>query len=77
VIGKDVAQIMLKAKNGAIGMVSGNLSTKGVPPLSKDRLESIGEYSSILFDGETLSLIGERNKSAHFSFEDAYRLAGI
>jgi len=77
VIGKDVAQIMLKAKNGAIGMVSGNLSTKGVPPLSKDRLESIGEYSSILFDGETLSLIGERNESAHFSFEDAYRLAGI
>lgn len=73
VIGEDVAQIVLKGRNGAVGIVSGNLSTPGFPPLPRDRMELIGERSSILFDGETLSLIGERNESLHFSFEDAYQ----
>jgi len=73
VIGEDVAHISLKAKNGAIGMVSGNLSAAGFPPLPQDRLELIGERSSILFDGETLSLIGEKSESIHFNFEEAYQ----
>ncbi|MGQ9637750.1 MAG: Gfo/Idh/MocA family protein [Thermodesulfobacteriota bacterium] len=73
VIGEDVAQIVLKAKNGAIGIVSGNLSAAGFPPLPQDRLELIGERSSLIFDGDTLSLIGERSESVHFSFEDAYQ----
>jgi predicted dehydrogenase len=73
VIGEDVAQIVLKAKNGAVGIVSGNLSAAGFPPLPRDRMELIGERSSILFDGDTLSLIGERNESIHFSFEEAYQ----
>lgn len=73
VIGEDMAQIVLKAKNGAIGIVSGNLSAPGFPPLPQDRMELIGERSSILFDGETLSLIGEKNESVHFGFEDAYQ----
>jgi len=73
VIGEDVAHISLKAKNGAIGMVSGNLSATGFPPLPQDRLELIGERSSIIFDGGTLSLIGEKSESIHFNFEEAYQ----
>jgi len=73
VIGEDVAHIALKAKNGAIGMVSGNLSAAGFPLLPQDRLELIGERSSILFDGGTLSLVGEKNETIHFNFEEAYQ----
>jgi predicted dehydrogenase len=73
VIGEDVAHIVLNAKNGAIGIVSGNLSAAGFPPLPQDRLELIGERSSILFDGDTLSLIGEKSESIHFNFEEAYQ----
>jgi predicted dehydrogenase len=73
VIGEEVAHIFLKAKNRAIGMVSGNLSAAGFPPLPQDRLELIGERSSIIFDGETLNLIGEKNESIHFNFEEAYQ----
>jgi len=73
VIGEDVAHIVLNAKNGAIGIVSGNLSAAGFPPLPQDRLELIGERSSILFDGDTLSLIGEKSESIHFNFEEDYQ----
>jgi predicted dehydrogenase len=73
VIGEDVAHISLKAKNGAIGMVSGNLSAAGFPPLPQDRLELIGERSTILFDGDVLSLIGEKSESIHFNLEEAYQ----
>lgn len=73
VIGEDVAHIVLKAKNGAIGMVSGNLSAAGFPPLPQDHLELIGERSTILFDGETLKLIGEKKETIHFNFEQAYQ----
>jgi predicted dehydrogenase len=73
VIGEDVAHIFLKAKNGAIGMVSGNLSAPGFPLLPQDRLELIGERSSILFDDGTLRLVGEHNETIHFNFEEAYQ----
>jgi predicted dehydrogenase len=73
VIGEDVAHISLKAKTGAIGMVSGNLSAAGFPSLPQDQLELIGERSSILFDGENLSLIGEKSELIHFNFEEAYQ----
>src|SRR4030042_5979908 len=73
VLGEDVAHIVLNAKNGAIGIVSGNLSAAGFPPLPQDRLELIGERSSIIFDGDTLSLIGEKSESIHFNFEEAYQ----
>ena len=72
-IGEDVAHIVLKAKNGAIGMVSGNLSAQGFPPLPQDHLELIGERSSIFFDGESLTLIGEKRETIHFNFEEAYQ----
>jgi predicted dehydrogenase len=73
VIGEDVAHISLKAKTGAIGMVSGNLSAAGFLPLPQDRLELIGERSSIIFDGDTLRLIREKSESIHFNFEEAYQ----
>jgi predicted dehydrogenase len=73
IVGEDVAQILLKAKNGAIGTVSGNLSAAGFPKLPQDRLELIGERSSILFDGKVLSLIGESNEIVRFDFEEAYQ----
>jgi len=73
VIGEDVAHIMLKAKNGALGSISGNFSAAGFPLLPLDRLELIGERSSILFDGEMLNLIGEEHEGIHFNFEEAYQ----
>ncbi|MEM3112681.1 MAG: Gfo/Idh/MocA family oxidoreductase [Candidatus Anstonellales archaeon] len=73
IIGEDVAQIGLKAKNGAIGTISGNLSAPGFPPLPRDYLELIGDRSSIIFDGETLSLTGEKCESIHFIPEEIYQ----
>ena len=73
VVGEDVAHITLKAKNGAIGIVSGNLSAAGFPPLPQDHLELIGEHSSIFFDGETVKLIGKKSETTRFNFEEAYQ----
>lgn len=73
ILGEDVAQIMLKAENGAIGTISGNMSAAGFPMLPQDRLELIGERSSIIFEGEILYLIGESNETVHFNFDEAYQ----
>jgi predicted dehydrogenase len=73
VIGEDVAVILLKAENGAIGTVSGNFSAGGAPPLPRDRLEIVGERSSILFDNETLTITGETNETVDFNLDEAYQ----
>jgi len=73
VIGEDIAQIVLKSENGAIGTVSGNLSAAGYPPLPQDRLELIGERSSILFDNDTLTISGETNEAIRINLEEAYQ----
>lgn len=73
VFGEDGAHIVLKARQEAIGTVSGNLSAAGFPPLPQDRLELIGERSSILFDGETLSLVGKKEETFRFTFQEAYQ----
>jgi predicted dehydrogenase len=73
IIGEDVAQIVLKTQDGAIGMVSGNLSAPGFPPLPQDRLELIGEYSSIIFDGECLTLLNDQPETLQFPFEETYQ----
>ena len=73
VVGEDVALILLNAENGAIGTISGNLSAAGAPPLPRDRLELIGERSSILFDNDTLMIHGEANETLHINLEEAYQ----
>jgi len=73
VVGEDVALILLRSENGAIGTISGNLSAPGAPPLPRDRLELIGERSSILFDNDTLMIHGEANETLHINPEEAYQ----
>jgi predicted dehydrogenase len=73
VIGEDVAVILLKAENGAIGTVSGNLTAPGAPPLPRDQLELICERSSILFDNDTLTISGETNEAIRINLEEAYQ----
>ncbi len=73
VIGEDLAVILLKTEKGAIGMVSGNLSTPGTSPLPRDRMELIGERSSILLENDTLTLSGESNETVHINLEEAYQ----
>ena len=73
VVGEDVALILLRSENGAIGTVSGNLSAPGAPPLPRDRLELIGERSSVHFDNDTLMIHGEANETLHINLEEAYQ----
>jgi D-apiose dehydrogenase len=73
VIGEDVALISLKAANGALGTVSGNLSAAGFPPLPTDRLELIGDKASILFENKILRLRGETEETLEFDFAQAYQ----
>jgi predicted dehydrogenase len=73
VVGEDVALIFLRSENGAIGTISGNLSAPGAPPLPRDRLELIGERSSILFDNDTLTISGETNEAIRIDLEGAYQ----
>jgi predicted dehydrogenase len=73
VVGEDAALILLNSEHGAIGMVSGNLSVPGAPPLPRDRLELIGERSSILFDNDTLTISGETNEAIRINLEEAYQ----
>jgi predicted dehydrogenase len=73
VVGEDMALILLLSENGAIGTISGNLSAPGAPPLPRDRLELIGERSSILFENDTLMIHGETNETLHINLEEAYQ----
>jgi len=73
VVGEDAALILLRSENGAIGTVSGNLSAPGAPPLPGDRLELIGERSSIFFDHDTLTISGETNEAIRINLEEAYQ----
>jgi predicted dehydrogenase len=73
VVGEDVALILLRSENGAIGTISGNLSAPGAPPLPRDQLELIGERSSILFDNDTLTISGETNEAIRINLEEAYQ----
>jgi len=73
VTGEDAALILLRSENGAIGTISGNLSAPGAPPLPGDRLEMIGERSSISFDNDTLTISGETNEAIRINLEEAYQ----
>lgn len=73
VVGEDAALILLRSENGAIGTISGNLSAPGAPPLPRDRLELIGERSSILFDNDALTISGETNEAIRINLEEAYQ----
>ena len=73
VIGEDLALISLQADNGALGMVSGNFSAGGFPPLPADRLELIGEKASILFENNILQLRGETEETVEFDFAQTYQ----
>jgi predicted dehydrogenase len=73
VVGEDVALILLHSESGAIGTISGNLSAPGAPPLPRDRLELIGERSSIFFDNDTLMIHGEANETVRINLEEAYQ----
>ncbi len=73
VTGEDAALILLNAEDGAIGTISGNLSAPGTPPLPRDRLELIGERSSIFFDHDTLTISGETNEAIRINLEEAYQ----
>ena len=73
VIGEDVAVILLSAEKGAIGTVSGNFSAAGTSSLPQDRLELIGDRGSMIFDKDTLTLVGETNETVRFNLEEAYQ----
>ena len=73
IAGEDMALIVLKAENGALGTVGGNMSAAGFPPLSQDRLELIGEKASIIFEGGHLRLIGEKEETVPINLTDAYQ----
>ena len=73
VVGEDMALILLKATNGAFGTVYGNFSAAGYPPLSRDRLELIGQQASIIFENNRLRLIGEKEETLSIDLADAYQ----
>lgn len=73
VLGEDVALISMKAASGAVGLVIGNFSAAGYPPLPSDRLELVGEKGSILFEGGVLRLIGRTEETLRYDFDAMYQ----
>jgi predicted dehydrogenase len=73
VVGEDMALILLKTSKGAIGTVCGNFSAAGYPPLSRDRLELIGQKASIIFDYDKLHLFGQKEETLSIDLADAYQ----
>jgi predicted dehydrogenase len=71
--GEDVAVIALRSAAGAIGVVAGNFSAAGHPPLPSDRLELVGENGAIVFDGGMLRLTGRTEERLDYEFDDMYQ----
>jgi predicted dehydrogenase len=71
--GEDVALISLKAESGAVGMVAGNFSAAGYPPLPSDRLELAGERGSILFEDGILRRVGSTDATLRYDFDAMYQ----
>ncbi|MCK7470177.1 MAG: hypothetical protein MZU95_04760 [Desulfomicrobium escambiense] len=67
--GEDVAHISLVADSGAPGLVAGNFSAAGFPPLPSDRLELVGERATIRFEAGVLSLSGPADETIRYDFE--------
>ena len=54
-------------------ILAGNFCSAGFPPLPTDRLELIGEKASIIFDNNTLRLIGNERLTISFDLQEAYQ----
>ena len=73
VIGEDVAEVSLEAKNGAFGTVTGNFSAAGFPPLPLDDLEIIGNRGSVTFRNNRLKLRGPEPEEILYDSARAYQ----
>ena len=73
VIGEDMAQIILHANNGAFGIVTGNFSAAGYPPLPLDDLELVGNQGSVVFKNHKLKLLGPEPQEIIYDREEAYQ----
>jgi predicted dehydrogenase len=71
--GEDVALVSLRSEGGAVGVVAGNFSAAGYPPLPEDRLELVGENGSVVFENGLLRLIGKIEESIPYDFDTMYQ----
>jgi predicted dehydrogenase len=73
ITGETVASIFLETATGAPVIVNGTMAAAGYPPRAPDRLEIVGTKASIVFEDNTLRLLGPAPRSQSFDNERGYQ----
>jgi predicted dehydrogenase len=71
--GEDVAVVLLEGAGGMTVVMDGNASAPGYPSLPMDRLEIMGTRGSLLFERDTLSLVGSGEAPVVFDLAKNYQ----
>ncbi|HWA14734.1 MAG TPA: Gfo/Idh/MocA family oxidoreductase [Burkholderiales bacterium] len=71
--GEDVAVVLLEDARGMTVVMDGNTSAPGYPPLPMDRLEVMGTRGSLVFERDTLSLVGSNEPPVVFDLAKNYQ----
>jgi D-apiose dehydrogenase len=73
IAGETVATILMQTVERAPVVLSGSFVAQGFGTAVSDRLELIGSRASILFEGDTLQLLGEAPEARRFDLEAGYQ----
>jgi predicted dehydrogenase len=71
--GEDVAVVLLEGARGMTVVMDGNTSAPGYPPLPMDRLEVTGTRGSLVFERDTLRLVGSDEPPLVFDLAKNYQ----
>jgi D-apiose dehydrogenase len=71
--GEDHAMVTLATADGAPVILHGNMAAHGHPPALRDRLEILGERSTIAFEDGRLTAVGLEARDASFDLAATYQ----
>jgi predicted dehydrogenase len=73
VVGETFADLFMENAAGAPVTVTGNIAAPGHPPRVPDRLEIVGSKASVLFDDDTLTLLGPAPRRQRYDRDAGYQ----
>lgn len=73
VIGETAATILFETEAGAPFVIDGHLTCPGYPPMSRDRVEFIGDQASITMRDDHLQLHGSHREAITYEHTLAYQ----
>ena len=71
--GETLATIMLQTRSGVPVVLSGSFVAPGFGVAVSDRLELIGSKASLVLDGDTATILGERPETVLFDLQAGYQ----